>query len=341
LFIPALCSTFPEGNMQPMPRYLAITLLLLISTAVSSQGTAKDTVAPPDTVTVGIYITSIHDIDFKQKEYTLSCWLWLTYKNRAFNFAQNLEIPTAKTVSRQFDTITYRPDGSIYMIMKLQCVMKDSWKIANFPFDRQRLRFFIENSQYDSSMLVFKADTLGDHFDRRYALNGWVVDTCRLQTTSKRYETAFGDNTAPIPRAIYSQFRVILDITRSAGSLFWKMFLGMYIAFFISYTCFYIHSDSIDSRFGLSVGALFAAIGNKYIIDSALPESTSFTLVDTLHGLTLFFIFCVISCTAYSLRLVKKGKQPAAARFDMIAAQALLVLYIALNIFFISNAANA
>jgi hypothetical protein len=313
----------------------------LIAGTASSQDTAGKTVTPPDTVSVGIYITSIHDIDFKQKEYTLNCWLWLTYKNPAFNFAKYLEIPTAKSVTRSFDTSYYRADSSTYMIMKLQCVMKDSWRISYFPFDHQRLRFYIENSQYDSTRLVFKADTLGDHFDRRYALNGWVIDTCRLQTATKKYETAFGDDSAPTPRSYYSQFRVIVDITRDAGSLFWKMFLGMYIAFLISYTCFYIHSDGIDSRFGLSVGALFAAIGNKYIIDSSLPESTSFTLVDTLHGLTLFFIFCVVASTAFSLRLVKKGKQRQAARFDMIAAQVLLFVYITLNIIFITIAANS
>jgi len=27
--------------------------------------------------------------------------------------------------------------GRIYMMMKLQCIMKDSWRIGNFPFDRQ------------------------------------------------------------------------------------------------------------------------------------------------------------------------------------------------------------
>jgi hypothetical protein len=43
-----------------------------------------------DTVKVGIYITSIHDIDFKQKEYALNLWLWLKYKNKDFNFLQNL-----------------------------------------------------------------------------------------------------------------------------------------------------------------------------------------------------------------------------------------------------------
>ena len=43
-------------------------------------GTAQET--KPDTVQAGIYITSIHDIDFKEKEYTTNLWLWLKYKNK-------------------------------------------------------------------------------------------------------------------------------------------------------------------------------------------------------------------------------------------------------------------
>ena len=94
----------------------------------------------------------------------------------------------------------------------------------------------------------------------------------------------------------------------------------------------------MDSRFGLSVGALFAVIGNKYIIDSSLPETTSFTLVDTLHGITLFFIFAIIAATTYSLKLVKQNKEKKAQKFDMMAAQLFLLVYVLLNIYFIVQA---
>ena len=294
----------------------------------------------PDTVKTGIYITSIHDIDFKQKEYTITFWLWLKYKNKDFDFLQNLEVPMAKTVSRSFATVD-SSDGGIYMLMKLQCVMKDSWKIGNFPFDQQKLRLSIENSQYDSHSLVFAADTFGKHYDPRFTLNGWNIDSCVISTGIKIYETGFGDETLAKPHTEYSAFRVRLSITRDASGLFWKMFIGMYIAFLIAYVCFYIHPDGIDSRFGLSVGSLFAVIGNKYIIDSSLPESTSFTLVDTLHGVTLFFIFIIISATAFSLKLVKEGKEKRARKFDMIVAQCILLLYVALNIYFISKASGS
>jgi hypothetical protein len=79
-------------------------------------------------------------------------------------------------------------------------------------------------------------------------------------------------------------------------------------------------------------------IGNKYIVDASLPESVTFTLVDMLHGITLLFILIVVAANAWSLQVVKQNKLKIANRFDMIAAQFLLVLYVALNIYFITNA---
>jgi hypothetical protein len=299
----------------------------------------EEPATPPDTVKTGIYVISIHDIDFKENEYTINMWLWLTYKNKKFDFWQNLEIPQAKSFTKSYYTVD-TSDGQVYMLMKLQCIMKDSWRINNFPFDRQRLRLGIENSQFDASSLVFAADTLGQHFDPRFTLRGWNIDSFVVSTGIKNYETGFGDPSLEKPHTEYSTFRVRIAIDRSATELFWKMFLGMYVSFLISYMCFYIHADHIDSRFGLSVGALFAAIGNKYVIDSSLPDSSSFTLVDTLHGITLFYIFAVITSSAISLLLTKGKNLKAANKYDLIIAQIMLVSYIGLNIYFITKAIN-
>jgi hypothetical protein len=308
------------------------TLLVFASARASAE--------VPDTVRTGVYINSIHDINFKDKEYTISLWLWLKYKNKDFDFVKNLEVPLAKSVDKSFSTID-TVDGKIYLLMKLQCVMKDTWAIDNFPFDQQRLRFTIENSQFDSKSLVFVADTLGKHFDPRFTLRGWHVDSLTVTTGIKKYETDFGDENLKTPHTEYSNFKIKMVIGREAMGLFWKMFLGMYVAFLIAYMCFYIHTDSIDSRFGLSVGALFAVIGNKYIIDSALPESTTFTLVDTLHGLTLLFILVIIMSTSYSLVLIKQNNTNKAQRFDFMSAQLLLACYLLLNGYFIYSAAHS
>jgi hypothetical protein len=324
----------PAKKAQQMKKalLLLIGIFLLATPSLARQ-------EPPDTVKTGIYITSIHDIDFKQSEYTINLWLWLTYKNKQFDFIQNLEIPQAKSFTKSFSTID-TSNGHVYLLMKLQCVMKDSWRINNFPFDRQRLRFSIENSQFDSRSMVFTTDSLGKHFDPRFTLRGWNIDSFKMSTGIKAYETAFGDSSITTPHTEYSNFTVRIGISRDATQLFWKMFLGMYVSFLIAYICFYIHADNIDSRFGLGVGSLFAAIGNKYIIDSSLPDSTTFTLVDTLHGITLFFIFAVITSSAWSLKLIKANKLQQAHKMDLMLAQVMLVIYVGLNIYFITKASS-
>jgi len=320
-----------------MKRTLYFFFLLTCTVILGKRCFAQD--HAPDTVKAGIFINSVHNIDFKQKEYAISLWLWLRYDKKEFDFLQNLEIPQAKSVEKSFSTLD-TTGGDLYLLMKLQCVMKDSWKINNFPFDRQKLRFSIENSQFDSKALVFVADTLGKHFDEHYTLRGWNIDSLNIATGTKVYETTFGDKLMKTPHSEYSNYKVTIDISRDAVGLFWKMFLGMYISFLIAYMCFYIHADNIDSRFGLTVGALFAVIGNKYIIDATLPESNSFTLVDSLHGITLSFILCIMISNAYSLKLVKQNKLQQANKFDFLAAQIFLLVYLALNIYFIAHAVH-
>jgi hypothetical protein len=314
-----------------------LTFLFFLFIFHSSFVKAAPTV--PDTVSVGVYINSIHDIDFKDKQYTISLWLWLKYKNPDFDFSKYLEVPMAKTVDKSFYTIDTLSDGRIYMLMKLQCVMKDSWKIQNFPFDRQKLRFTIENSQYDAGDLIFAVDTMGKHYSKWTASNWRVIpDSFKITTNIKKYETSFGDPALTKPYSEFSAFKVQIGIERDSWWLFMKLFIGMYISFLLSFLCFFIHRDSIDSRFSLSVGSLFAVIGNKYVVDSSLPESSTFTLVDTLHGLTLCFILAAVACSVYALKLIKANKIEQMQRFDKKAAWVLLSIYVVLNIWFIFSA---
>jgi len=319
-----------------MKKILIIAGILSLSLTAVAGSPAPPEQIIPDTVQVGIYITSIHNIDFIEREYSITFWLWMKYRNKKLNFSKYLEIPNAKTHTCEFSNVDSSKD-QVSMLMKIQCVMKDSWKIECFPFDKQTLWLTIESSQFDKDSLIFVQDSLGGHIGNRvkYSLAGWNIDTLNILTGNSVYNTNFGD-TPFRPSVTYSAYKVRVGIVRkSPGRLFWKMFLGMYVAFLISYVCFYIQPENFDSRFQLSVGALFAAIGNKYIVESSLPDSTTFTLVDALHALTLLFILCTIGATIVSLRIGKRYKTFSSRKWDMIVAQVILLLYLIGNAYFI------
>ena len=83
------------------------------------------------------------------------------------------------------------------------------------------------------------------------------------------------------------------------------------------------------------MGGLFAAVGNKYIIDSLLPESSDFTLVDTLHSLTFFTIFATLVVSALALRYHDLGKKEACVRVNKYGSRMVIALYVLLNIVFV------
>jgi hypothetical protein len=152
------------------------------------------------------------------------------------------------------------------------------------------------------------------------------------------YETGFGDNRVGKDSQIFSAFLVEMDIERNALGLFAKIFIGMYIAFLIAMLSFTIKPWELEPRFGLPVGGLFAAVGNKYIIDSILPESSTFTLVDTLHSLTFFSIFMVLLISVISLKIHEGGNTQKSIRINKVGGWLLGIAYLMINITFVSMA---
>lgn len=291
----------------------------------------------PDTVTIGTYVISVHDINFQQKEYTMRFWLWLLYDNPAFDFARQIDIPNAKSIDPP-EVIMDVINGKTWQLMKMKCTMKQNWKVDDFPFDKQRLLVTIENSIFDASQLVFKADEAGSTCDREMTIDGWKITDFRVVTLPREYTTVFGDPRSDMLHSDYDSFNIIIDIERETWGLFFKIFIGMYIAFLIAILSFAPQVYELEPRFGLPVGGLFAAVGNKYIIDSILPESPSFTLVDTLHTLTFTGIFLILLVSAVSLRFHERQQTAFSKRIDFWGSLIILTGYIMLNLFFVWKA---
>jgi Ca2+/Na+ antiporter len=117
-----------------------------------------------------------------------------------------------------------------------------------------------------------------------------------------------------------------------------KMLTGAYVAFLISCLVFFVSSENQDSRFGLCVGGLFAAIGNKYIVESAIPGSTSNTLMDDVHNLTFTFILLIVGIIIFSLNMFESGdeiKKKKSLKLDRWAFVSVISLYMLINAFFI------
>ena len=313
---------------------LLTAALLTLSALVFAQSPDLEESLGPDTVKVGAFVISVHDINFHEKEYTVRFWLWFLHHNEEFDFSKQLDIPNAKNIEFE-EPIIDSIDGRAWVIMKMKCVMKQNWNVKDFPFDEQSIKVEIENTLFDNTSLVFLPDTAGSIFDDKEAIDGWIIKNFKVTTAENDYQTGFGDPRPGRESSVFSQFIMQMDLERDAWGLFMKIFIGMYIAFLISTISFTPHPSELEPRFGLPVGGLFAAVGNKYIIDSLMPESSSFTLVDTLHALTFLRILATLIISAVALKLHDYGKTEKALWVNRLFSKIVVILYIVLNIVFI------
>ncbi len=299
----------------------------------------RNATASPDTVKVGAYVMSVHDINFHDKEYTARFWLWFIFKNKEFDFVKQLDITNAKSI----DTPQLLEDNlgsDQWSMLKMKCTMKENWNVLDFPFDKQHLKIHIENSLFDKNSLVFKPDLKGSKYDPDGTLAGWNIKNFKVSVNEKIYETGFGDYRPGRDHQVFSAFNIEMDIERNAWGLFLKIFVGMYIAFLIAMVGFAPNPSEVEPRFGLPVGGLFAAVGNKYIIDSILPESASFTLVDILHSITFFTIFAILVVSAIALKLHDKDKVEESLRVNKIGSRMVGIIYVLSNVILVTLAAT-
>ncbi len=285
--------------------------------------------AQPDTVKIGAFINDIYDINLEEKSFSAQFWVWFNYKKHDLNPLESLEIPNAKSVENSLSFVEDK-GGLVWASKKVTAVLKKDWDVRKFPFDEQQMNIELEESNLDASKMVYVADKENTKFDTTFHLSNWVIERFEMITKTKKYDTNYGDPTLSADSE-YPHASINIYIKRKSWGLFFSLFTGLYVAFFISSLVFFIDPIDADPRFGLSVGALFAAVGNKYIVDSILPQSTTFTLVDKLHIVTYVFLLLCIVLSVISLRMWKNGREEKSRRFDRRAYFFIMPLYILIN----------
>jgi hypothetical protein len=321
-----------------MSRYLLplisfwIVLWLLIPNFAYAQCDTKK-----DTCLVGMYIKNIYDLRPEEYAYSADFWIWFNYKDKSLDPLDNVEIINAKQAAY---TDQYHAPANKNMLLANESgrvtVIHD-WKSENYPFDRQHLRIILE-AGLDTSQMILKPIGIDFKLYQGLLLPGWDIISHRYTAKLVTYDSDFGE-TCLKGKSTFSRITYEVEVKRQSWGLFCKLLLGVYISFLVNFLAFFI-SPSRDQRFGLSIGGLFAAIANKYIMDSNIPASISFSFVDQVHVVTFTFILVTLTLSAVSLKLYKN---PHLGRklFDRTCALVVAIAYAVINIALIISAMSA
>jgi hypothetical protein len=291
----------------------------------------------PTVVRIGVYVTSLYNFNYKMGTFSSSFYLWTITKDANYNPFRSLEIVNSTDYKIKNHTKGKNPDGTTFNTFHVYSTNQHYWDIKYFPFDVQKLKIRVEDAN-DAQDVKFVADGKQSGVFGDIELPGWKITDVDFFVSPYIYDSNFGDYNSS--GNIYSRFTAIITIKREGLRIFFNYFAGFIVGLILSATIFFINPDEIGARSSYSIGAIFAIIGNKFIIDGHLPTVNEYTLVDAIQFLSFAQVIAAMFVTlkAYNLvknRNVKKAKiLSKRCGFIIVPIVFISLIFFVLNAFF-------
>lgn len=303
--------------------YIGILFFTLFSSTFAQENTSAQQSAPYE-IPVGIFVTSLYDLNFANNKYSITAWIWATYDPKrlidGYAFFDRIEIVNARewSLSPTEHFIINNPDGTQRSMTKFTAVINQDWDIHYFPFDKQHLHIVIESVELDSTAITFVPDVKNSSVSEDFSLSSWHISPIQLKAIDYEYPTTFGDTSGI--KGVYPRIIINIPIERQGFRIFITTFLGFFISYIVISVLVAFDKDMFASRISLILSALFAAVGNKYTTDFLFPPHPGFSLSDLVQVTTFAIVVMGLVNTVIVLKLAKTGHVEFAYKLDLWVA---------------------
>lgn len=262
----------------------------------------------PQDVVFGSYVTSVYNVDSDRSVFSADVWVWSKSKLPfQYKIKESLDVSYLSSQYRFLSSgelSEVLPEKTFYSLQKIQGTFLHDFDLAKFPFDRQKLTIYFEDSSLNLSELKFSSD-IASGYDSDLEIDGWTIVKVSSKVDAKKYKTDFGVSTKPAD-VDYSRVGLEITIKRASSLIFFKITLGLFAAVLVAMFSTFMNSDSDDlysARLGLLGATLLAVVVNQQFADSKVGQTTTVTLIDSLHMLGFIIVFLLFIATIFSRKL--------------------------------------
>lgn len=257
----------------------------------------------PAEIVVGGYINDIHRVDLTHHDYPGDIYVWFRWTDpdmaphETFEF-MNLSDPEAHVEDTLYDEPELMVDGSFYNIIRHQGAFSAAMPLGKYPFDRQVLKFIVEDAEFGEEVVKYVADPDGVTMNSDLTLPGYVIGKPRMRIYGKAYPTTFGDLNNPETSA-YSRVVFEVPVSRPWQYGVFKLFMPVLIILVCAGLALMIDPTHTEGRIGLVITALLTLVAMQITTTGSLPEVSYLMLLDWVYLISYAFIMIMMGRVAY------------------------------------------
>jgi hypothetical protein len=289
--------------------------------------------AKPVDVLVGIYINSIGEVSLKDSTWSADFDIWFRWTGDGVSPGKNLEIVNGQ-IDQRDKKETYTAGRVHYERYRLRGRLAKSFDPSRFPFNDEGLTIEVEDGTDGAARLRYIADEQGSGINRSGVHQGLGITKSLMAVKSHSYESRRGDPRLPSDATdVHSRLIFAMLVSPRSAAVYLKLFQALFASIAIAFIVFFIKPIHVDPRFGLGIGAAFAAVGNNIFVGSLLPPSGGMTLSGMVNAIGLATIFLTLVQSTISLYILDTmGKEKLRLFFDKVSFTVFVAGYGVVNL---------
>jgi hypothetical protein len=284
-------------------------------------------------VQVGVYVDRIMALSIKDTTWTAVFDLWFRWQGDLGNPGEDFVLMEGNIVSKE-KLVEYNDADGHYIRYRVEATFTKPFRVTRFPADDHLLTLALESGGTVRQKLLFVPDEESTRVSSRVSVPGYLVTSSKGIEKAHSYKTTRGDPRLPAGmKSTFSQYRFGITLERAGWGLYLKMFQALYVAVGVALLACFIKPTDVDPRFGLGIGALFAAVANSYLVGSYVPDTGEFTLADVVNAIGILTILATIIESTVSLYLYdRRGEEALSRKLDRVSFSIMLPCFLGVNL---------
>ena len=301
--------------------------------AASSAGASRQAAATPTKVTVGIYVYRIGQFSLREGIWAADFDIWFRWTGNKLSPGDTFQIVNGEIDSRERKE-AYSSARERYERYHVNAHFTQYIDASRFPFSDEALIIEVEDGIHGAATLRYVADKRSSGFSSSAIPPALHITRSLAGVNQSVYRSSLGDPrmTAGVAADAYSRYVFAMLARPHGGWVFVGMFQALFAAVLIALLAAFIRPIYGDGRFGLGIGAFFAAVGNNVFVASMIPPPSRLTLTAMVNGIGLATIALTLIQSIISLQVYGMGKEKLSVLFDKVSFVVLLVGYATISL---------
>lgn len=332
---------------------------LAVGTATRYTATASPTPAPTpsprptsatapeaatDEVTVGVYVQNVQAVDLGTNSFIADFYVWLRWRDPDLDAPAGIEVMNAfeawaLTKTELYEEPEKQPDGSLVWLVRYQGSFNSPLSVADYPFQKQTLRFVFEEAIYGAKRVVYVPDKDPITVNPDVTLAGYNFGQPRIAFDTHTYPTSFGDIGSSAEDRTYTRVVVEIPVSSPVTSGIFKTILPLLIVLVAAALGVIIPASYVDSKVNVPITALIALVAMQFGVSSALPEVGYLPMIDLIYFLGYAAVTAMIAGAVIGAwKLRQDGEDDAMIlerRFTLWISIAFVVSFVAVLLFYL------